>query len=139
MTKVKRRLPERLTPLAATMGLRPWYGDLHNHCALSYGHGSLKQALTRAARQLDFVSITGHAYWPDMPVEDPRVAHIVDFHVKGFARLDTLWPGHFETLRARDTAGLTIFPGYERRTNDSLSTMHLRRIGRGSGKKPWSS
>ena len=113
MTKVKRRLPERLTPLAASMGLRPWYGDLHNHCALSYGHGSLDQALTRAARQLDFVSVTGHAHWPDMPVDDPRVAHIVDFHVKGFARLDTLWPGHFGTLREHDSDDLTIFPGYE--------------------------
>jgi hypothetical protein len=114
MTKVKRRLPERLTPLAAGMGLRPWYGDLHNHCALSYGHGSLERALTRAARQLDFVSVTGHAHWPDMPVDDPRVAHIVEYHVKGFARLERLWPSHFETLRASDgDRGLTVFPGYE--------------------------
>ena len=63
------RLPERLSPLASGMGLRPFYGDLHNHCDISYGHGSLEQALRRARRQLDFVSVTGHAYWPDMPVE----------------------------------------------------------------------
>ena len=74
-------LPERLSPLSARLGLRPLYGDIHNHCALSYGHGSLEGALENARRQLDFVSVTGHAYWPDMPVGDPSVAHIVDFHL----------------------------------------------------------
>lgn len=108
------RLPERLSPLASGLGLRPFYGDLHNHCGISYGHGSLAQALKRAARQLDFVSVTGHAYWPDMPVDDPRVAHIVDFHVKGFARLEGCWPKHFDELAAADRPGLfTVFPGYE--------------------------
>ena len=66
-------MPERLSPLASGMGLRPFYGDLHNHCNISYGHGSLSEALKRAKRQLDFVSVTGHAYWPDMPVDDERV------------------------------------------------------------------
>jgi hypothetical protein len=108
------RLPERLSPLASKAGVRPFYGDLHNHCGMSYGHGSLEQALKRARRQLDFVSVTGHAYWPDMPVDDPSVAHIVDFHVKGFARLDRLWPGHFATLAAANEPGrFTVFPGYE--------------------------
>jgi len=108
------RLPDRLSPLASRAGVAPFYGDLHNHCGMSYGHGSLEQALRRARRQLDFVSVTGHAYWPDMPVDDPSVAHIVDFHVKGFARLDALWPGHFATLAAADEPGrFTVFPGYE--------------------------
>lgn len=108
------RLPERLSPLASAAGLRPFYGDLHNHCGISYGHGSLDQALKRARRQLDFVSVTGHAYWPDMPVDDASVAHIVDFHVKGFARLEALWPQHFATLAAADEPGrFTVFPGYE--------------------------
>ena len=108
------RLPERLQPLASRFGVRPFYGDIHNHCDISYGHGSLEQALRRARRQLDFVSITGHAYWPDMPVDDPRVAHIVDFHVKGFAKLEKLWSAHFDTLAAADEPGaFTVFPGYE--------------------------
>lgn len=108
------RLPERLSPLAARFGLRPWYGDIHNHCGISYGHGSLEAALRRARRQLDFVSVTGHAYWPDMPVDDASVAHIVDFHVKGFARLQKLWAGHFEELARADEPGVfTVFPGYE--------------------------
>ncbi len=111
---MRARLPERLTPLAAAAGLMPLYGDIHNHCALSYGHGSLEQALARAALQLDFVSITGHADWPDMPVDEPSVAHIVDFHVKGFARLRDNWIGHFETLKTFDDDGrFTVFPGYE--------------------------
>ncbi len=107
-------LPDRLAPRATRLGLRPFYGDIHNHSDLSYGHGPFPDALTKAALQLDFVSVTGHAYWPDMPVEDPSVAHIVDFHVKGFAKLRAAWPGHFETLRAADRPGMfTVFPGYE--------------------------
>ena len=111
---LKQRLPERLTPAAAKLGYRPLYGDIHNHCALSYGHGSLDDALRRARRQLDFVSVTGHAHWPDMPVDDPRVAHIVAFHVEGFARLRQAWPAHFATLAAYEAPGsFAVFPGYE--------------------------
>ena len=111
---LKERLPERLTPLAARLGYRPFYGDIHNHCDLSYGHGSLDGALMRARRQLDFVSVTGHADWPDMPVNDPSVAHIVDFHIKGFAKLERTWPQHFGLLEAYDQPGrFTVFPGYE--------------------------
>jgi hypothetical protein len=98
-------LPDRLRPRAARWASRPFYGDIHNHSDLSYGHGSFPDALTKAALQLDFVSVTGHAHWPDMPVDEPSVAHIVDFHVKGFAKLRAAWPGHYEVLRAADRAG----------------------------------
>ena len=63
------------------------FGDLHNHCGLSYGHGSLKDALKNAREQLDFCSITGHAHWPDMPEPDERIQYIIDFHQVGFAKL----------------------------------------------------
>jgi hypothetical protein len=107
-------LPDRLCPRAASLGLAPFYGDIHNHSDLSYGHGSFPDALTKAALQLDFVSVTGHAHWPDMPVDEPSVAHIVDFHVKGFAKLRAAWPGHYDVLRAADRPGaFTVFPGYE--------------------------
>ncbi|MEO9529223.1 hypothetical protein [Roseibium sp.] len=106
-------LPERLTPLAEQLGVMPLYGDIHNHCDLSYGHGRFQDALARAALQLDFLSITGHAHWPDMPVDDPSVAHIVDFHVKGFARLRNGWEAHYDSLRAASRPGFTVFPGYE--------------------------
>ncbi|MGV0818045.1 hypothetical protein [Martelella sp. AMO21009] len=109
-----RRFPERLTPLANRLGLQPLFGDIHNHCALSYGHGRLEDALARAALQLDFVSITGHAAWPDMPVDVPEVAHIVDFHVKGFAKLKANWKDHFEVLKTFENPGrFAVFPGYE--------------------------
>ncbi|MEO1102475.1 MAG: hypothetical protein AAFW98_01875 [Pseudomonadota bacterium] len=108
------RLPERLTPLAARHSVRAYYGDIHNHCALSYGHGTLDSALKRARLQLDFVSITGHAHWPDMPVNEPSVAHIVDFHEKGFAKLRAGWSDHFKTLRAHnDDERFVVLPGYE--------------------------
>lgn len=111
-------LPERLTPLAASLGLRPYYGDIHNHSDLSYGHGSFPDALRKAALQLDFVSVTGHAHWPDMPVGEPSVAHIVDFHVKGFDKLRKAWPGHYEVLRAADEPGrFSVFAGYEIHSN----------------------
>ncbi len=110
---IREPLPPRLMPLARELGLMPLYGDIHNHCDLSYGHGRFEDALARAALQLDFVSITGHAAWPDMPVDDPAVAHIVDFHVKGFARLRDGWMAHFDRLAAASTGGFTVFPGYE--------------------------
>lgn len=114
---IRAPLPDRLMPLAAELGLRPLYGDIHNHCDLSYGHGHFADALARAALQLDFVSITGHAHWPDMPVNDASVAHIVAFHVAGFAKLRAGWAGHFEKLRAANTDRFTVFPGYEIHSN----------------------
>lgn len=111
---IRAPLPTSLTPLAKKLGLQPLYGDIHNHCALSYGHGSLPGALARARLQLDFVSITGHAAWPDMPIDDPSVAHIVNFHEKGFAKLKAGWLEHFTTLQTYDhDAAFTVFPGYE--------------------------
>ena len=72
-------------------GLHAYYGDLHNHCGISYGHGSLEDALLNAREQLDFCSVTGHALWPDMPPRDDVIGYIVDFHREGFARLRRGW------------------------------------------------
>lgn len=94
--------------------LRPFYGDMHNHCGISYGHGSLEDALSNAREQLDFVSVTGHAHWPDMPDPEERIQYIIDFHEEGFARLRSGWAGMMETLRERNEEGrLVIFPGFE--------------------------
>ena len=110
----KKRFSPQLTPLATKVGVEPLFGDIHNHCNISYGHGSLTDALKRAKRQLDFVSVTGHAHWPDMPVDDPSVAHIVAFHVEGFAKLKKNWLPHYETLKQFDEPGqFTAMPGYE--------------------------
>ena len=95
-------------------GLRALFGDIHNHCGISYGHGSLEDALSNAREQLDFVSITGHGHWPDMPRTENRIQYIIDFHEEGFARLKSVWPQMMETLRARDAEGeFVIFPGFE--------------------------
>lgn len=90
------------------------FGDLHNHCGISYGHGSLEDALANAREQLDFVSVTGHAHWPDMPEPEERIQYIIDFHQEGFARLKRVWPQMLETLRAYNREGeFIVFPGFE--------------------------
>ena len=73
-------------------GLQVFYGDIHNHCNISYGHGSIEEAFRNARQRLDFCSATGHADWPDMAPPNPRIAHIIDFHKVGFSRLRKNWP-----------------------------------------------
>ena len=82
---------QRQVDLPAYAGLSMYLGDLHNHCDISYGHGSLEDAYANAALQLDFASVTGHASWHDMPRDDPRLAGVVAFHEAGFARLARCW------------------------------------------------
>lgn len=95
------------------------FGDLHNHCNISYGHGDLDSALANAALRLDFVSITGHAAWPDMVTDDPAIAHIVDFHEKGFAKLHAGWEAYCRAVdRFGTETGLIAFPGYEIHSNE---------------------
>ena len=77
--------------MATYDGLEAYYGDLHNHCGISYGHGSLDDAFRNAREQLDFCSVTGHALWPDMPAPDANIQTIIDFHKEGFARLREQW------------------------------------------------
>jgi hypothetical protein len=76
---------------SAYRGLRPLYGDLHNHCNISYGRGDLEEAHTNARLQLDFASVTGHAHWPDMPPAEGRLEPLVAYHEWGFDRLASLW------------------------------------------------
>src|SRR5699024_6613119 len=71
--------------------LHCYVGDIHNHCGISYGHGSLEDAYRNARLQLDFASVTGHAWWHDMPVGDPRLAAEEAYHREGFKRLADCW------------------------------------------------
>ena len=89
-------------------GLIPCYGDLHNHCDISYGHGALETAFRNAREQLDFCSVTGHALWPDMPEPGPAVGYIVDFHRDGFQRLRQRWAGVQETTEAFHEPGAFV-------------------------------
>jgi hypothetical protein len=86
-------------------GLSAYYGDLHNHCDISYGHGSLEEAFLNAQEQLDFCSVTGHALWPDMPEPDGTIQTIVDFHREGFARLRERWSEVQRTTEAYNQEG----------------------------------
>jgi hypothetical protein len=100
--------------MRAYEGLRPFFGDLHSHCGISYGHGPIEDALANAREQLDFCSVTGHAFWPDMPPPAPAYQHIIDFHEEGFARLREQWPHAVEQARAASEEGTFLaFPGFE--------------------------
>jgi hypothetical protein len=91
-----------------------YWGDLHSHCSVSYGGGTVEQALARARGQLDFCSITGHAFWPDMPADRERYGPIIDYHNEGFARLARNWPSLLEKLAAATEPGRFVaFPSYE--------------------------
>lgn len=72
----------------ASTGLNVYWGDLHNHCNLTYGHGDMRSAFEAAKQQLDFVSVTPHAMWEDIPGRnDERLQWVVDYHVGAFERL----------------------------------------------------
>lgn len=91
-----------------------YWGDLHSHCSISYGHGTVEQALRRAREQLDFCSVTGHAFWPDMPTDRSRYAEIIDYHTTGFARLAKNWPQLLKLQDEATAAGDFIaLPSYE--------------------------
>ena len=77
------------------------FGDLHNHCNISYAHGSLERAIAFSKLSLDFVSITGHAGWPDMNTKDSSIKHITDFHKVGFKKLKKKLEKNFRNNQKR--------------------------------------
>ena len=89
------------------------WGDLHNHCGITYGFGDLKYALARAKAHLDFVAITGHAMWPDMYERTPDTAFIVDFHREGFKKLLDHWEEVRDTIAQANCDELVTFQAYE--------------------------
>lgn len=96
------------------MSFNLYWGDLHNHCSISYGHGTVEQALLRAREQLDFCSITGHAFWPDMPTDRATYAEIIDYHNIGFARCARNWDKLIDQQRLANSPGeFMTFPSYE--------------------------
>lgn len=98
-----------------------YWGDLHNHCGISYGYGSLANALAAARGQLDFCAVTGHAMWPDMPPRQPGFEFVVDFHERGFAKLAAHWEKVLAQVNAANVDGeFVTFQSYE---------MHSRTYG----------
>lgn len=95
-------------------GLNVYYGDIHNHCNLSYGNGSLDEALHNARLQLDFASVALHGTWDDMPQDDPRLAYLVDYHRQGFARARAGWSDYLAATEAANQDGQFVtFPSFE--------------------------
>ncbi|MEI8309204.1 MAG: DUF3604 domain-containing protein [Verrucomicrobiota bacterium] len=81
--------PAGATPAGPARTSRPFWGDLHNHNEIGYGKGSLERsyALARGA-MLDVYAFTPHAWWHDLPQDDPKVAQK---HVEGFDRVLARW------------------------------------------------
>ncbi len=96
-----------------------YWGDIHNHCGISYGFGSLENALKAAKGQLDFVSIIGHASWHDMPERSSELEFLIDFHEKGFAKLASHWDQVRETVKnANIPHEFVTFQGYEAHSSE---------------------
>lgn len=89
------------------------WGDLHNHCGISYGFGKLEYALQAAKLQLDFCAITGHAMWPDMYEKNEDTAFVVDFHEKGFRKLREHWEEVRTMIAEANSEELVTFQAYE--------------------------
>ncbi|MBQ9892128.1 MAG: Tat pathway signal sequence [Bacteroidales bacterium] len=80
--------PSAAKKMPSARPYRLFWGDLHNHCNITYGHGDMKDAFEAATEQLDFVSVTPHAMWPDIPGrDDPRLSWVIDYHTDAFRRL----------------------------------------------------
>ena len=94
-----------------------YWGDLHNHCNITYGHGDMRDAFEAAKEQLDFVSVTPHAMWPDINLlnKEPRLKWVIGYHTDAFGRLRR---GGYEqdsamTKESNKEGEFVTFIGYE--------------------------
>lgn len=91
-----------------------YFGDIHNHCNISYGFGNLENALAEAKEHLDFCAVTGHAHWPDIFKRNKDTGFIIDFHREGFAKLSKNWDKVTESIAKANSDGKFItFQSYE--------------------------
>lgn len=98
----------------AYSGFQLFFGDIHNHCGLSYGRGSLDEALRNARLQLDFASVTLHGHWDDMPKDDPDLDYLVEYHRRGFERAAAAWPDYLDAMNAANQpARFVTYPSFE--------------------------
>jgi hypothetical protein len=96
------------------MAYKLYWGDIHNHCGISYGHGKMEDALKRAKEQLDFCSVTGHAFWHDMPTDRAKYERIINFHTEGFKKLAQGWEVVLKAFNKYNKPGEFItFTSYE--------------------------
>ena len=94
--------------------LKVFYGDIHNHCEVSYGHGPLDAAFANARLQLDFASVTVHGAWPDLPEGDPDLQYLVDYHRAGFEHAQQRWADYLARTEKENCDGeFVTFPSFE--------------------------
>ena len=93
--------------------MKTYFGDLHNHCGITYGFGSLENAINRAKSQLDFSAFTGHAMWPDMYEKAPGTEFVVNFHLEGFKKLRDHWEEVRQKVAEANSPEFVTFQGYE--------------------------
>lgn len=94
--------------------LNAYFGDIHNHCAVGYGHGSLEDAFRNARMQLDFAAVTVHTHWPDIPEDEARLADVVNYHQRGFRVTDAAWSQVQQTVEENNLPGeFVTFLGFE--------------------------
>ncbi len=99
-------------------GLHVYFGDLHSHNKVGYGHGTPEQAFENAAVQLDFCCLTAHAHWPDMPVGEARLESLVNYHRRGFAQTAQHWQELMALVEHYYQPGKFVtFPGFEWHSN----------------------
>ena len=95
-----------------------WYwGDLHCHSNLSYGRGTMDRAFRIARTHLDFCSVTGHAFWPDMPDDLKEYDDAISMHLAGFAKCRKYWPEYLELSNRHNSDDLVTFLSYEWHSN----------------------
>lgn len=98
--------------------MNKWYfGDLHCHTNLSYGRGTMERAFEIGRTHLDFCTVTGHAFWPDMPEDLQHYDPMITLHMGGFAKCRKYWQKYLEVMESYNTSELVTFPSYEWHNN----------------------
>ena len=91
-----------------------YFGDIHNHCAIGYGHGTIDDSFQNARMQLDFACVTCHAWWPDLPDNEERLAAVAAYHRNGFAVTAGAWQQVQEVVAANNVPDRFVtFLGHE--------------------------
>jgi len=96
-------------------GWNVYVGDIHNHCGISYGYGSIENAIAFAKNQLDFFSVTGHFAWPDMVSDTSKLIppEVIAYHREGFQKLRKNWPHYLTCMKESETEDCIPFPSFE--------------------------
>ncbi len=118
MNRIKKHFEKELKEsnlMGEVENLNRYVGDIHNHCAISYGYGSIEHAIAFAKAQLDFFSVTGHFAWPDIEKDSSMKipGDVVDYHKKGFEKLRKEWPHYKACMKDAESDTLIPFLSYE--------------------------